>query len=513
MTRPLTDPLTDRRLIDTVPEIAALCRAAVKASGPELTVAEIGRVQEVGAGVARIEGLNRALSDEIVVFASGARGIVTDLTPGRMGVIFLDDMAGVRVGDQVRRSHSVAETYVGSGLLGRVVDPLGRPLDALGALAHLERAPIEVPARPIFERNPVARPLATGIKAIDAAIPIGLGQRELIIGDRQTGKTSIAIDTILNQRDSNVLCVYCAIGQRGDAVGHVIDALREGGMLSQCIIVVAGGETAPGMSFLAPYAATTMAEHFVNDGRDVLVVYDDLTRHAHAYRELSLLLRRPPGREAYPGDIFYIHARLLERSGQFSKAVGGGSLTALPILETQAENLSGYIPTNLISITDGQVYLSPRLFEKGRLPAIDLGRSVSRVGGKAQSPALRSVSSDLRIVMSRFLELESFARFGTQLDDRTRATLARGRAVRVALMQPERRPLGALAQILQLLAATDGLLDGLDVADKTAALDRLEQRALDDRDALADMVAVGPLTDELRQRLVAMAREVVDGTA
>ncbi|MBT5664763.1 MAG: F0F1 ATP synthase subunit alpha, partial [Rhodospirillaceae bacterium] len=426
-------------------EAADIVDSRVRSFHPAEDVAEIGVVRRIGAGVAEVSGLRHALADELVQFQSGSTGIVSDLQPGKHGVILLGASDEIQVGEDVRRSHRVASTPVGDALLGRVVDPLGRPLDNLGDIAgpraSVGFAPIEAPAPAIIDRGPVARPLATGIKVVDAAIPIGRGQRELIIGDRQTGKTSLAVDAMLNQADSDVICVYCAIGQRGDAVARVVAALRDSGMLKRTIVVVAAGEAAPGLNFIAPYAATTMAEHFVAQGRDALIVYDDLTRHARSYRELSLLLRRPPGREAFPGDIFYVHARLLERSAQLNDRRGGGSLTALPIVETQAENLAAYIPTNLISITDGQIYLSPRLVQRGQLPAVDLGKSVSRVGGKAQSPAFRAVAGDLRIVMSQFEELETFARFGTRLDEETRERLKRGRAVRAILRQQERQPL------------------------------------------------------------------------
>ena len=501
-------------------DIAALAASAVELArvtasqaAPVLRLTELGKVTEIGPGVARVKGLGRAAADEVVTFASGARGVVADLTEAGIGITLLDGPETIAVGHSVRRTGEIVSVPVGDGLLGRAVDPLGRPLDGRGQVAARDWQPAEAPAPSIAMRAPVQRPLATGLKVIDAAVPVGLGQRELIIGDRQTGKTSIAVDTILSQRHSDVVCVYCAIGQRADAVARVMTALADGDMRTRTIMVIAAGDAAPGLAFLAPYAATTMAEHFVAQGQDVLIVYDDLTRHARAYRELSLLLRRPPGREAYPGDIFYVHARLLERSGQFNARGGGGSLTALPVLETQAENLSAYIPTNLISITDGQIYLSPRLFEMGRLPAVDLGRSVSRVGGKAQLPALRAVAGDLRIVMSQFAELEAFARFGTRLDAETKAKLARGHAVRDALLQAERQPLTATAQVVQLIAANAGLLDNLESADRVAALQRLE-KAADQFGTLADRIASGaPLEKADHADIVQRNNEILDGAA
>jgi len=443
--------------------VTGLIDDLVGAPARSVRIEEVGTVLRVGSGVAEVGGLRHVVADELVMFRSGAVGVVSDLAQDRLGVVLLGGGGAIRVGEEVRRSGRVASVPVGDALLGRVVDALGRPLDDLGEIVPERLAPIEGPAPAILDRAAVSRPLATGIKAIDAAVPIGRGQRELIIGDRQTGKTSIAVDAILNQKESGVYCVYCAIGQRGDAVARVISALKAGNMLDRTVVMAVGGEEAPGLNFMAPYAATSVAEHFMAQGRDVLIIYDDLTRHARAYRELSLLLRRPPGREAYPGDIFYVHARLLERAAQLGAARGGGSLTALPIVETQAENLTAYIPTNLISITDGQIYLSPRLVQKGQFPAIDLGKSVSRVGGKAQAPAYRQVAGDIRIVMSQFDELETFARFGTRLDTATRAQLVRGRSVRAALRQPERQPMPSARQITILFCALQGLFDDIAV--------------------------------------------------
>lgn len=437
-------------------------RSALLATpAPALVLTEVGRVTEAGDGVAVVAGLARALADELLVFACGVQGIVLDLEPDCLGVVLLGPSELITLGEDVRRTRKVASVPVGNGLLGRVVNAMGRPLDELGPIEALAEQPIEAEAPGILSRSAIVRPLATGIKAIDAAVPVGLGQRELIIGDRQTGKTSIAVDTILNQARSQVTCIYCAIGQRGDAVARVIGALKEGGMMGRCVVLVAGDEETPGLAYVAPYAAMTIAEYFSGQGQDVLIVFDDLTHHARSYRELSLLLRRPPGREAFPGDIFYVHARLLERAGQFTQEAGGGSITALPVVETQAENLSAYIPTNLISITDGQIYLSPRLVRKNQFPAVDLGLSVSRVGGKAQSRALREVAGNLRITLSQFEELEDFARFGTRLDDITKSRLTRGTAVRAALRQAERDPMPALEQLVVLVAAMEGLFDAI----------------------------------------------------
>ncbi|MDP3072270.1 MAG: F0F1 ATP synthase subunit alpha, partial [Opitutaceae bacterium] len=350
---------------------------------PQLTPREVGTIINVSTGIARVSGLPSVGSEELLKFPGGVFGIAFNLDEEEIGVVLLGDYSQLHAGDEVEPTGRVMDVAVGDGLLGRVIDPLGRPLDAGGPVATNQRLPVERPAAPIMDRAPVTVPLQTGLKVVDALIPIGRGQRELILGDRRTGKTAIALDAILNQRDRNVVCVYCAIGQRASAVAKVVASLREKGAMDYTVVVVAEGNDAPGLSYVAPYAATSIAEHFMEAGRDVLIVYDDLTHHARAYRELSLLLRRPPGREAFPGDIFYIHSRLLERATHLNDERGGGSLTALPIIETEAQNISAYIPTNLISITDGQIYLSPSLFELGVLPAVDVGKSVSRVGGKA----------------------------------------------------------------------------------------------------------------------------------
>jgi F-type H+-transporting ATPase subunit alpha len=430
---------------------------------PEFRPEEIGTVKYVGQGIARVTGMSNVKSEELVRFPGELYGLVFNIDPDEIGVIMLDFSELIKAGTEVHRTGRVLDVPVGESLLGRVVDALGRPLDNLGDVSALERYPVEREAPPIMHRDPVTVPLQTGIKAIDALIPVGRGQRELILGDRQTGKTAIALDTIINQHDKNVVCIYCAIGKQSSDVAKSIAALRENNALSYCIVVVAAGEEPPGLQFVAAYAATSMGEYFMKHGHDVLVVYDDLTRHARAYRELSLLLRRPPGREAFPGDIFYIHSRMLERSTHLRKEHGGGSLTALPIIETEAQDISSYIPTNLISITDGQIYLSPGLFQKGLLPAIDVGKSVSRVGGKAQLPAYRAVAGDLRIAYSQFEELESFSRFGTRLDEDTRKRLERGWRVREILKQPQLKPIPVAEQIAALLAVTGGAFDNVPI--------------------------------------------------
>jgi len=489
----------------------ALLQVILDSPAPALQVIESGRVAEVADGIAVVTGLAQALSDEVLQFESGVQGVVLDLEPNRLGVVLLGPTDLVTIGETVTRTHSVVSTKVGAGLLGRVVGALGEPLDGKGPIKAEAMRPVEAEAPKILDRTAVSRPLATGIKAIDAAVPIGLGQRQLVIGDRQTGKTSLVVDAILNQRDTEVICIYCAIGQRGDAVAKVIGAVRDGGMMARTIVMSAGDEEAAGLAFIAPYAALSMAEHFSQQGRDVLVLLDDLTHHARAYRELSLLLRRPPGREAFPGDIFYIHARLLERAGQFAQSAGGGSITALPIVETQAENLSAYIPTNLISITDGQIYLSPRLVRKNQFPAVDLGVSVSRVGGKAQSHAFRSVAGNLRVTLSQFEELEGFARFGTRLDDTTRARLKRGAAVRASLRQAERDPMPAIAQLAVLVAAMEGYLDGLGEADTLAVMANIRAAAPHDLADIAKQIAGNAqLTDAARAQIAGLGKQARD---
>jgi len=429
----------------------------------ELQAREIGIVHFVGRGIAQVGGLSHVRSEELVSFPGDLMGMVFNVDPEEIGVIMLDAGEHINAGAEVQRTGRVLDVPVGETLLGRVVDAIGRPLDDLGEIRSTQRLPVEREAPPIMHRDPVTVPLQTGLKAIDALIPIGRGQRELILGDRQTGKTAIAMDTIINQSDKDVICIYCAIGKQSSDVAKSIAVLKEHNALNYSVVVVAAGEEPPGLQFVAPYTATSIGEYFMARGRDVLVVYDDLTRHARAYRELSLLLRRPPGREAYPGDIFYIHSRLLERSTHLRKEYGGGSLTSLPIIETEAQDISSYIPTNLISITDGQIYLSPGLFQKGILPPVDVGKSVSRVGGKAQLPAYRSVAGDLRITYSQFEELESFSRFGTRLDEHTRARLERGWRVREILKQPQYKPLAASEQIAVLLAVIGGILDNTPV--------------------------------------------------
>ena len=432
---------------------------ACEALAPAARLRETGRVMTIGAGIAKVSGLPGAGLDELIRFPGDLYGIAFDLDETSIGVVLLGDYRHLNTGDEVERTGRVMDVPVGEGLIGRVIDPLGRPLDGKGPVAYSRRLPIERPAPAIMDRAPVTVPLQTGIKVIDALIPIGRGQRELILGDRQTGKTAIAVDSILNQRGQDVLCIYCAIAQRASGVAKLVAELGEKGAMAYTTVIVTEGSDPAGLAYIAPYAATAIAEHLMEGGRDVLVVYDDLTKHARAYREISLLLRRPPGREAFPGDIFYIHSRLLERATRLRKEAGGGSLTALPIVETEAQNMAAYIPTNLISITDGQIYLSPTLFELGLLPAVDVGKSVSRVGGKAQLPAYHTVTGDLKLGYSQFEELETFARFGTRLDEHTRNVIRHGQRIRIILKQPESKPVPVAEQIVLLLALMTGIFD------------------------------------------------------
>jgi F-type H+-transporting ATPase subunit alpha len=477
---------------------------------PRFLPHEVGIITSVSTGIARVSGLPSVGFEELVEFPGGGFGIAFNVDEDEIGVVLLGEYSHLHAGDEVERTGRVMDVSVGDGLLGRVIDPLGRPLDTGGPVATGARLPIERPAPPIMDRAPVTVPLQTGLKVIDALIPIGRGQRELILGDRQTGKTAIALDTILNQRGKDVLCVYCAIGQRASAVAKIVAILRAKGAMDYTVVVVAEGNDAPGLAYIAPYAATSIAEHFMEAGRDVLIVYDDLTQHARAYRELSLLLRQPPGREAFPGDIFYIHSRLLERATHLRPELGNGSLTALPIIETEAQNISAYIPTNLISITDGQVYLSPSLFELGVLPAVDVGKSVSRVGGKAQRAAYRAVAGDLKLGYAQFEELETFARFGARLDEDTLKIIEHGRRIRACLKQAELSPVDVPAQIAVLLALSAELFDPVPLEQMADA-----EHAV--RDAAAKMPAevcarfesADKLSDEDRKTITEIARQAL----
>lgn len=488
----------------------ALIEKARKAFSPQMKSYEVGIITNIATGIAKVSGLPSAGFEEMLIFAGNVRGIVFNVDIDELGVVLLGDYAHLQAGDEVRRSGHVMDIAVGNELLGRVINPLGQVLDDGLPIQATQHLPIERTATAIMDRAAMTVPLQTGLIVIDALIPIGRGQRELILGDRQTGKTAIAIDTILNQHDKNVLCVYCAIGQRASSVAKAVATLREQGAMAYTVVVVTEGNEPAGLQYIAPYAAMSIAEYYMQQGQDVLIVFDDLTKHARAYRELSLLLRRPPGREAFPGDIFYIHSRLLERATQLNKALGGGSLTALPIIETEAQNISAYIPTNLISITDGQIYLSPSLFELGVLPAVDVGKSVSRVGGKAQLAAFRAVAGDLKLTYAQFEELETFARFGARLDQDTAKSIEHGRRIRASLRQPESSPLPVAEQIILLLALTSGLFDTIALAKMTAAKNAL--RGIINRlpaELSTRLATSGSLSDEDHQNIIALSKQAL----
>jgi len=476
----------------------------------KLIVQEIGTITSISTGIALVSGLPNIGYDELLFFGNNLYGIAFNLDADEIGVVLLGDAWRLNVGDDVKRTGRVMDIAVGQELLGRVIDPLGRPLDGNQTPALTQRLPIERPAPAIINRSPVTEPLQTGIKVIDALLPIGRGQRELILGDRQTGKTAIAIDTILNQKGKNVICVYCAIGQKASSVAKTLAVLKNKQALDYTVVVVTEGNDPPGLDYIAPYAATSIAEHFMEAGEDVLIVYDDLTQHARSYRELSLLLRRPPGREAFPGDIFYLHSRLLERSTHLNLKSGGGSLTALPIIETEGQNLSAYIPTNLISITDGQIYLSPTLYDLGVLPAVDVGKSVSRVGGKAQRGAYRKVASDLKLAYAQFEELENFSRFGARLDENTLSTINHGRHIRSYLSQSESEPVCVADQIVLLLVLSHQLLDAVPLNDMSKAQACLSKASKTMPDSLITRLEDGQnISDKDSLLIISMAKKAL----
>jgi F-type H+-transporting ATPase subunit alpha len=442
-------------------EISEVIRRQISEYGREVEVRETGRVLSCGDGIARIYGLDKAAAGELLAFPHDIYGLVLNLEEDNVGAAVFGEVEAIKEGDEVRRTNRIAEVPVGDALLGRVVDALGHPIDGKGPLNAADSRRIEIKAPGIVARQPVKEPLQTGIKAIDAMIPIGRGQRELIIGDRQTGKTAVAIDTIINQRGGDVICIYVAIGQKRSTVAQVVDKLARHGAMEYSIVVAATASEAAPLQFIAPYSGCTMGEYFRDNGRHALVIYDDLSKHAVAYRQLSLLLRRPPGREAYPGDVFYLHSRLLERAAKMSSERGGGSLTALPIIETQAGDVSAYIPTNVISITDGQIFLETDLFYSGVRPAVNVGISVSRVGGSAQIKAMKQVAGSLRIELAQYREMAAFAQFGSDLDATTQRQLARGSRLVEVLKQGQYEPLPVERQVLIIYAATNGYVDHL----------------------------------------------------
>ena len=444
-------------------EISALIKKQIENFQPNFDVTETGVVTYIGDGIARARGLDNAMSGELLEFENGAYGMAQNLETNDVGIIILGDFVAIREGDIVKRTGKIMEVPVGEALIGRVVNPLGQPVDGLGDIETTGFRPVETPAPGVMQRKSVSEPLQTGLKAIDALVPIGRGQRELVIGDRQTGKTSVAIDAILNQKGQDMICIYVAIGQKESAVRTQVETLRKHGALDYTIVVTASASQPSPLLYIAPYAGVAMAEEFMYNGKHVLIVYDDLSKQAVAYRELSLLLRRPPGREAYPGDVFYLHSRLLERSAKVSDDLGGGSITALPIIQTQAGDISAYIATNVISITDGQIFLQENLFNSGIRPAIDAGSSVSRVGGSAQIKAMKKVAGTLRLDLASYRELEAFTQFGSDLDAATQAKLNRGRRTIEVLKQPLHKPLPVEKQVVILYALTHGFLDSVPV--------------------------------------------------
>jgi F-type H+-transporting ATPase subunit alpha len=463
------------------------------------TLTEVGTVLSVSDGISRVHGLENAMSLEMLEFPHDVVGLALNLESDNVGAVLFGEWEKISEGDIVKRTGELLEVPVGEELLGRIVSPLGRPLDGRGAIKTSQTRPTEFKAPGVVQRQPVLEPMQTGIKAIDSMIPIGRGQRELIIGDRQTGKTTIALDTIINNRDTGLVCVYVAIGQRMATVVQFAETLREAGALDRTIIVAAPADEAAPIKYMAPYAGCAMAEHFLYNGGHALCIYDDLTKHAYAYRQMSLLLRRPPGREAYPGDVFYLHSRLLERAVKLNDDLGGGSLTALPIIETQAGDVSAYIPTNVISITDGQIFLEPKLFNAGVRPAINVGISVSRVGGNAQITPMKRVAGRLKLELSQYRDLEAFAQFGSDLDVDTQRTLARGERLVASLNQGERAPLTVEDQVLQVFAATNGFLDRITVDRVPAFLAELVERAHASEKELRKKIAGGDWSDGVQE--------------
>ncbi len=493
-------------------EISALLKQQIEGFQPDFDYTETGVVTYIGDGIARAQGLDNAMSGELLVFENGTIGMAQNLETNDVGIIILGEFTDIREGSVVRRTGKIMEVPVGSALIGRVINPLGQPVDGLGEIRTSKTRPIEYPAPGVMQRKSVNEPLQTGLKAIDALVPIGRGQRELIIGDRQTGKTSVAIDAILNQKGQDMICIYVAIGQKESTVRTQVETLRQYGALDYTIVVTASASQPSPLLFLAPYAGVAMAEEFMYEGKHVLIVYDDLSKQAVAYRELSLLLRRPPGREAYPGDVFYLHSRLLERSAKVSDELGGGSITALPFIETQAGDISAYIATNVISITDGQIFLKDDLFNSGIRPAIDAGSSVSRVGGSAQIKAMKKVAGTLRIDLASYRELEAFTQFGSDLDAATQAKLNRGRRTVEVLKQPLHKPLPVEKQVLILYALTNGYLDSVPIDDILAFEEELYAYFDLHYDSLLDVIRTTkdlPDTDELNAAIQAFKDQSV----
>ncbi|GAB4247825.1 MAG: F0F1 ATP synthase subunit alpha [Thermoleophilia bacterium] len=483
-------------------EITSILKSRIKDYEAEVDMQEVGTVVMVGDGIARIHGLEGAVAAEMLELPHDVRGLVLNLEEDSVGVVLLGEDTLIKEGDLAKRTGRVIEVPVGEALVGRVIDPLGNPLDDKGPIEATEFRPVEVKAPGVVKRQPVKEPLQTGIKAIDSMIPIGRGQRELIIGDRGTGKTAIAVDTIINSKGKDVICVYVAVGQKASTVRQVVARLEEHGAMDYTIVVMASASASAPLRYIAPYAGCSMAEFFTYRGEHSLCIYDDLTKHADAYRQMSLLLRRPPGREAYPGDVFYLHSRLLERACKLSEEEGGGSLTALPVIETQAGDVSAYIPTNVISITDGQIFLESNLFYSGVRPAINVGISVSRVGGNAQIKAMKKVAGSLRLDLSQYRELEAFAKFGSELDPETQRTLARGERLVESLNQPQYQPWPVEDQVMIIFSATGGYLDDIDVEEVSEFNEGLRDYLRSEHPEIGQTIReTKDLTDETAERL------------
>jgi len=493
-------------------EISSIIKKEIENYDKKIESVGVGTVLDVGDGIAHVYGLEDAKSNELLEFPNGVYGMALNLEEDNIGVVLLGDETKISEGDTVKRTGNVVEVPVGEELLGRIVNPLGMPIDGKGEIKTDKTRPVEKKAPGVIERQPVEVPLQTGLKAIDSMVPIGRGQRELIIGDRQTGKTAIAVDTIINQKDEDVICIYVAIGQKESTVAQITEELKERGAMDYTIVVSASASRPAPIRYLAPYAGCAMGEYFMYEqDKDVLVVYDDLSKHAVAYRAMSLLLRRPPGREAYPGDVFYLHSRLLERAAKLSDEEGGGSLTALPIIETQAGDVSAYIPTNVISITDGQIYLESELFFSGVRPAVNVGISVSRVGGNAQIKAMKSIAGTLRLDLSQFRELEAFAQFGSDLDETTQNKLARGERIVEALKQPQYSPMSIEKQIIVIYAVVNGYLDDIPVDNVERYEDELLEYVDNNHELLKQKIRKdGELTEEIENKLVSVIEEFND---
>ncbi|MCF7919342.1 MAG: F0F1 ATP synthase subunit alpha [Candidatus Cloacimonetes bacterium] len=490
-------------------EISSIIKQRISAFDFEIDIAETGKVVQVGDGIAQVHGLTNVMSNEMLEFPNGQMGVALNLEENTVGCILFGETNLIKEGDLVKRTSQILRIPVGEALLGRVVDPLGKPLDGKGEIDTSEFSPVERKALGVIQRQPVKEPLQTGIKAIDSMIPLGRGQRELIIGDRQTGKTAIAIDTIINQKTSDVYCIYVAIGQKKSSVAKIVKKLQEAGAMEYTIVVCASASDSASLNYIAPYAGCAMGEYFRDNGKHALIIYDDLSKQAVAYRQISLLLRRPPGREAYPGDVFYLHSRLLERASKLSEELGGGSLTALPIIETKAEDIAAYIPTNVISITDGQIYLSSKLFNSGQRPAINAGLSVSRVGGSAQIKVMRVAVKQLRLDLASFNELQAFAKFGSDLDKATLDQLRRGERLQEILKQDQYLPIDVAKQIFIIFMANQGFLDEIELENIAVVEEELFNTLdLEHKDFMKEMVTA-KMTDELAAEMKVICEKVL----